>query len=579
VGEKMKNGDMTSLIEMFNIQNIQYFAGVIQRYFEWIKTDMERYWNDFEDTNIKQNKSHFMNGVVTKHHSKNGLMEYISITDGQQRLTVTTLHITAICAYVKNNNISKEDFDYEKVVNNLLINPNETGDDKYKLLLREKDRSTLKMIIDELPLPLNEKAGNSPKIIKAYNFLYNKLNKSNYQETFDKLFLMTTLEFRVEPHEDENEIFDSLNNGGRKLSLFDQVRSFSLSKYPLKTQEKLQKKYWDMIEKNNSPNNVIRTFLISKIGYQMSGSAYDHFKDVALSYPSMDELFLELKRYYDSYLLFEHNSFDNKQISAVSEGINLIYNKNIYPFLIKTYQFCLEGKISERELIDTYSLILNVSMRYLIKTSSTHAINRKVFEISTMWVAPENLYNATYKKLAPFFISDSQFEMFICEKNFYRGDSADFETENTAIPGNINKITDYLLISIENYHYPKGRINPKVYSKEHICPQTLDNGWEHFFNQDTHHDNVHRLGNLTLTAYNPEYSNLSFEDKKTMENGFLQDKLYLNQCICKYHSWTVDSIQQRTELMAKELCEIFSIPTNNLSVTENVKQSLLVGGK
>ena len=155
----------------------------------------------------------------------------------------------------------------------------------------------------------------------------------------------------------------------------------------------------------------------------------------------------------------------------------------------------------------------------------------------------------------------------------------EFGEENSAIPSNINKITNYLLLSIENHHYPKGRINPDEYSTEHICPQTLGNGWEHFFNEEDHHDYVHSLGNLTLTAYNSEYSNLSFKEKKMMENGFKEDKLYLNQCICSYHSWTVDSIQQRTAILAEELCEIFSIPANNLPVTDKGNQSILVGGK
>ena len=101
------------------------------------------------------------------------------------------------------------------------------------------------------------------------------------------------------------------------------------------------------------------------------------------------------------------------------------------------------------------------------------------------------------------------------------------------------------------------------------------------FNEETHHDNLHRLGNLTFLAkeYNRSIGNNSFEDKKNNPNGFKDDKLHLNKSVISYHNWTVDSIQQRTELMAKELCEIFNIPANNLPVTEKANQSLLVGGK
>ena len=46
---------------------------------------------------------------------------------------------------------------------------------------------------------------------------------------------------------------------------------------------------------------------------------------------------------------------------------------------------------------------------------------------------------------------------------------------------------------------------------------------------DCHETYLHRLGNLTLTAYNSTYSNRPFEEKKSVEGGFRQSAVRLNE--------------------------------------------------
>ena len=134
-------------------------------------------------------------------------------------------------------------------------------------------------------------------------------------------------------------------------------------------------------------------------------------------------------------------------------------------------------------------------------------------------------------------------------------------------------------MSIENSHYPKGRINPEAYSLEHIAPQTQTEEWKHVIAEDDHHSYVHSLGNLTLTAYNSEYSNKSFDVKKNCENGFKEDKLHLNKWLCDKTTWTVDHIKQRTDSLAEELCEVFKLPETNILLNEKSEQTVLMSAK
>lgn len=63
------------------------------------------------------------------------------------------------------------------------------------------------------------------------------------------------------------------------------------------------------------------------------------------------------------------------------------------------------------------------------------------------------------------------------------------------------------------------------------------------------------LGNLTLTGYNSEYSNLPFIKKRDMEGGFRESPLRINADLAKVDTWDESAIKKRAaKLAAKALC-------------------------
>ena len=95
-------------------------------------------------------------------------------------------------------------------------------------------------------------------------------------------------------------------------------------------------------------------------------------------------------------------------------------------------------------------------------------------------------------------------------------------------------------------------------SIEHIMPQTLNDEWKKHLGDDwesTHQLLLHSLGNLTLTGYNAELSNKSFEIKKTslQESHFELNKYFLEQT-----SWKKEDIEKRTEILADRCLQIWS---------------------
>lgn len=73
---------------------------------------------------------------------------------------------------------------------------------------------------------------------------------------------------------------------------------------------------------------------------------------------------------------------------------------------------------------------------------------------------------------------------------------------------------------------------------------------------------VHKLGNLTLTEYNSELSNKSFLEKRDLRdekkvyigyNDFLSHNGGLNSYVAQQDNWTPKQIDERTDLLVKEI--------------------------
>ena len=99
----------------------------------------------------------------------------------------------------------------------------------------------------------------------------------------------------------------------------------------------------------------------------------------------------------------------------------------------------------------------------------------------------------------------------------------------------------YWLRRIEN-HDRKEYVPVDEYTVEHIMPQNrnLSEVWQNDLGPDwqrVQRDWLHTLGNLTLTGYNPEYSDHPFSVKRDMEGGFRNSPLRLNEGLSELPNW------------------------------------------
>ena len=102
-------------------------------------------------------------------------------------------------------------------------------------------------------------------------------------------------------------------------------------------------------------------------------------------------------------------------------------------------------------------------------------------------------------------------------------------------------------------------------------PQHLTPTWIKALGTDyeqIHEQWLHRIANLTLTAYNSKYSNSSFEEKKTMEHGFSQSGIRLNQDIAQKDKWTLAELEERDRALTQQALKIWARPVTNYKPAE-----------
>jgi len=69
---------------------------------------------------------------------------------------------------------------------------------------------------------------------------------------------------------------------------------------------------------------------------------------------------------------------------------------------------------------------------------------------------------------------------------------------------------------------------------------------------------LNKLGNLTLTGYNSEYSDRPFEEKKTIKGGFNESSVRLNRFVRDQAVWTKNEMQERGQLLARKALTIWA---------------------
>lgn len=556
-----------SIYELLN-GKYQYIVPVYQRRYSWLKDKQcERLWKDIVKMEQHEKKHHFVGAIVNISESNMpmGIHKYLVI-DGQQRITTLTILMIALRDYIKDNPC--EEVDEETLTYFLLKNDHQKGEDKYKLILSDSDKEILIKLIDNAPLNETQKQSNL-----YINYIYFKesistgeLSPIQIYNSIAKLQIVS-ITLNSADGDDPQLIFESLNSTGMDLSQSDLIRNFILMGLSNEKQNEVYKDYWRPMEdtfsnENRSEimDNFFRDYLTLKTTQiPKKETVYEEFKnyDTNSGFDLATEQAADILFYAKCYNDISRNNSSDKELNQLFSDVTQIRMEVAYPFLMKVYGDYKNNIITKNELREIVSITISYVLRRAICGIPTNSLNKTFATMRNSIVKDDYLNSLKYAFLQldsyKVFPTDMEFTDELSRKDLYR-----------------MRIASYILVKIENFNN-KEPISFDGFTIEHIMPQNknLNKEWQDALGvnwEEIHEKWLHRLGNLTLTKYNPEMSDKPFTDKLPV---FKKSATHnLNSFVIEQKTWNKDLMKKRSDELIKYALEVWKYP----HIEETTKQ-------
>lgn len=555
-------GNINSILNGYK----QFTIPVYQRPYSWEISQCEKLWNDIVHMQKINRIGHFVGSIVNiaEQAMPTGVQKFM-IIDGQQRMTTLTLLLIALRDYGYEN---QEDTTINAhSINGMCIqNDYASGEDKYKMLLTQKDKDILIKLIDRAPIDESKRS----KLLDNYNFFVDKIKSKKIEpfailEGIGKLQIVNITLDRAQ--DDPQLIFESLNSTGMDLSKSDLIRNYILMGLSPEQQNSIYNNYWfpmenlfDYSKQTWLMDKFFKHYLTFKYGkIPVESKIYEEFKNYYgdKSYEAILNVSKELYKCAKYYTNIYYSNSGDMELDCVFKDIKSLNMDVASPFLIKVYYDYDNEVISKKEFIEIFRLCENYVFRRAICEIPTNSLN-KTFNLAVRNINIDNYINSVKA-------------FFIMLDNYKRLPSNEEFVKELKIRDIYNmRIRNYILSKLEN-HNNKSPIIIENFTVEHIMPQNtnLNESWKNDLGKnykDIQKQYIHTIGNLTLTAYNSEMSDKSFEDKLNMTGGFKESALRLNSYVVKQDKWNKDTIEERANKLCKLSEEIWEYP--NLSECE-----------
>jgi uncharacterized protein with ParB-like and HNH nuclease domain/predicted transport protein len=542
----------------------QFVIPIYQRTYSWTLKQCQQLWADLLKASEEEVSGHFVGSIV---YIEGSLYQVASVPqllviDGQQRLTTLSLFLSALAKVAEELEVPLETT-RKKIESYFLFNNEEEGDDRYKLLLTQGDRETFIRLIENRELP----ADPSKRILENYQYFENQLRKSDTDINAIYLGISKLIIVNISLERDRDNpqlIFESLNSTGLDLSQADLIRNYVLMGLPPSEQEKVYKNYWypmEQIFQQENQTDLFDRFMRDYLTLKSRSGAIPNIRDVYTSFKtyvqrqkgtSVSDIMADVYRYSKHYANLVLNRERDEAIRQALHDINTLRVDVAYPFLLEVYEDYAQENLRHEDFIRILRLIESYVFRRSIAGVPTNSMN-KTFATLSREIDREHYIESL--------------ELAFTRKDGYRRFPDDDEFQRELLVKDIYNFRNrgYLLRKLENYKRTKELVDPENYTVEHILPQNpkLSLEWQQELGpnwKEIQAKYLHTIGNLTLTAYNSEYSDRLFAEKRDMQDGFKVSPLYLNHGIAQLEHWREAEIQHRATVLADWAVNIWPAP-------------------
>ncbi len=532
-------------------QKNQLVIPIYQRLYSWEKEQCKQLWDDI--IKIGENDKmdgHFIGSILY-------VLDGLLIIDGQQRLTTITLLLAALRDHWSDKR--------KEIENDYLINSDKDGDKKFRLILSESDKDTLLSLIDKDKRKPSEP---SSKIVENFKLFEEWVSNTDKLETiFKGLEKLMIVEIALEKEKDDPQlIFESMNSKGIELTQTDLIRNYIVMETEIEKREGLYNKYWRAMEEDFKQDKklfdrFVRHYLTIKRKIPNINKIYVELKDYRQKEGiGIEDLLKDLQKYCGYFCQIVFKKEANKDLNKALGFLVDLEMDVIYPLLLELYSDYSDGVLSKEDFRRSIALIESYICRRAVCGIFSSGLN-KLFASFTKHIQKDEYFKSLKAHFG-----------YLTEKQRFPNND-EFKNLFITIDFYSFKKNEYFFERLENFD-TKEPVNTKGLTTEHIMPQTLTEEWERDLGenfQEIHDKYLHTIGNLTLTGYNPEYSNKSFQEKRDMEKGFKDSPLRLNQSLRDLKSFGEEEIKKRANDLADLALKIWTYPNLNAETLEKYK--------
>ena len=573
--------------------SLNYRIPPYQREYSWQKTQ----WEDLFQDLIEADGAHFLGTIITLNTTMDAVHSgVLELIDGQQRVTTLTLLLAAVYSVLKEHYDELDDDTRTDVVNlgRQLVRKT-GGEPRVTPQIQGHNRDDYCTVLADAGLrvtPARRPYFPLRRVAKCFNYFRSSIGKLAESEGIDPIKAALLVREAVEQailvkievanHADAFVLFESLNNRGMPLTPVDLIKNHLLAESERKGVMNVGDAFqmWNEMLINLGDNYATQERFLRHY--------YNAFKAELPEVPNAPVATrTNLIRIYETLL-----STNIKGGTAALVTASLIYGRVTCATETDSptrLDYSLRQLMRAQGAPSYVLLMWLLSKQTDLKLSGDHLV--QVTDRLTSFFARRNLtgYPQTYA-LPKLFMTiierisghtGAEVVQSVAEE--LRDASSSDEEFLKRLEGSIYEenadMTRFILVALSEdamtketwkdlWAQEKGHF---TWTIEHILPQgaNLPDAWKQMLGgakaaADAQEADVHRLGNLTITAHNSTLGNKSFAEKRDRTDArgrFIGYKngLALNESLAAKESWTVADIDTRTKELAKRVAARFPV--------------------
>jgi alkylated DNA nucleotide flippase Atl1 len=557
----------------------QFVAPRYQRRYIWTQPQWEALWRQVErqhgaylaieeaqeaGTPLPPLSTHFLGSfVLAPQPGPAAQLTRHQIVDGQQRLTTVSVLLAALRDLISETSSAE---DGERIHNTYLVNQYRQGEDHSKILLTETDRADL------FGATVARPADPTGRIGSAYSFFRNRLEVAlegapDLDLTKLETAIVTRLavvEITAGAADNVHRIFQTLNASGVRLEQVDLLRNHFFMLLPTRG-DAVYGDLWLPMESalgTAGLDDFFFTDLVRRRGNVERYARHD-------AYPVYQEELEPIENDEDAIVELLIDIRQRAEVFRQIADPDLALHENVIhrlkrlaewgtatagPLLLEILLRLAGNQISSEDAERALLYVESYLVRRLLLKIPTNNLNRIFSEVPASLPAEGSVADALRTLLSVpgrYWPTDEDVHARIASEEFYRSQR----------PAQ----RQFVLRRLEEalpHEVPPDWTQANL-TLEHVMPQTLTEEWFGYLAEleaqrpaneredplELHARLAHTLGNISLTAYNPELGAKSFDEKKQLmfDNGPLE----LNRQLLETPLWGRDEVEARSRVLGE----------------------------